>query len=235
MIGNDRAFGGNLWAQLDGVTQYLRDNLDVEYRIKPEGLSVEALQRQEVWPYPREALREAALNARMHRDYADPGDIQVRLQSDRLSLWNPTVAQVFYYAGLVERWGSGITRIRQALRAQGLPEPEMAEEAGGFRFTFLRDAYMPELLRAKGLSERQIKGVMYVKENGSIGNREYRELVGVSERTATNELRKPATWGKSMNTSTALEPLSAVIERFGPQRSLARIRGPPTPRPPPLT
>lgn len=161
-----------------------------------------------------EALREAVLNALMHRDYADSGDIQVRLYPDRLSLWNPgtlyggltvevlrredhpsrlrnpAIAQVLYYAGLVERWGSGITRIRQALRDQGLPEPEMAEEAGGFRLTFLKDAYTPELLRARGLSERQVWGVMYAKEHGGIGNREYQEVAGVSKCTASRDLEQ---------------------------------------------
>jgi len=219
LISGERTFDGSLWEQLDGVMEYLRDSLDIQYRIEPEGLSVEELQRQEVWPYPHEALREAVLNALMHRDYADPGDIQVRLYPDRLSLWNPgelyggltvevlrredhpsrlrnpAIAQVFYYAGLVERWGSGITRMRQALREQGLPEPEMAEEAGGFRLTLLKDAYTPELLRARGLSERQVRGVMYAKEHGGITNREYQEVAGVSKRTASRDLEQLTGWG----------------------------------------
>lgn len=36
------------------------------------------------------------------------------------------------------------------------------------------------------LSERQIKAVIYVKENGRITNREYQELVSTTKKTATS-------------------------------------------------
>ncbi len=39
-----------------------------------------------------------------------------------------------------------------------------------------------------GLSERQIKTVLYVKEKGKITNKEYQTLNAVSKRTATNDL-----------------------------------------------
>lgn len=39
-----------------------------------------------------------------------------------------------------------------------------------------------------GLSERQIKGVVRVKEKGSITNREYRELTGLSDEGARRDL-----------------------------------------------
>jgi len=40
------------------------------------------------------------------------------------------------------------------------------------------------------LNERQIKAVLYVKERGRIGNKEYQELFGVSEATATRDLKE---------------------------------------------
>lgn len=103
-------------------------------------------------------------------------------------LRNPLMAQAFYFAGIIERWGSGTTRIVDLCRGQELPEPEFANWQGGVRVTFLKDPYTPERLRAMGLNERQIKAVMYVKKQGSISNREYQDLVGVKERTATLEL-----------------------------------------------
>ncbi len=70
-----------------------------------------------------EALREAVMNALIHRDYTYPEDIQIRLEEDRLEVWipgeqpppltpealysphssvlrNPLIAQAFYFAGL---------------------------------------------------------------------------------------------------------------------------------------
>jgi hypothetical protein len=39
--------------------------------------------------YPLEALREAVVNAIVHRDYTDPGNIQIRIFDDRLEIWSP--------------------------------------------------------------------------------------------------------------------------------------------------
>jgi ATP-dependent DNA helicase RecG len=38
---------------------------------------------------PESALREALLNAVIHRDYAVPAPIQIRVYADRLLIWNP--------------------------------------------------------------------------------------------------------------------------------------------------
>jgi len=46
-----------------------------------------------------------------------------------------------------------------------------------------------------GLNERQIKAVMYVKENGKITNMEYQKINSVSDETARVELNKMAEKG----------------------------------------
>ncbi|WP_240913588.1 DeoR family transcriptional regulator [Thermococcus sp. JdF3] len=51
-----------------------------------------------------------------------------------------------------------------------------------------KDIYTRDYLRKLGLNERQIKAVLYVKENGKIGNKEYQELFNVSRQTATRDL-----------------------------------------------
>lgn len=66
---------------------------------------------------------------------------------------------------------------------------------GGFKVVFIRDPYTPERLRALGLLDRQIRTVLYAKEKGATTNREYRELVGVKERTATEDLARLVTMG----------------------------------------
>jgi len=205
-------FGGTLWEQLDGAMERFRRLLKVALDVRVTGPSLEGLRHREVWEYPLDALREAVTNALIHRDYAAPGDIQVRLEDDALQIWNPgrlpegirleqlrapshpsvlrnpLVARVFYSAGLIEQWGTGTTRILEWCREAGLPEPEFREEAGGFRVVFLKDPFTPERLRAMGLNERQVKAVLHVKQHGSIGNKEYQELTGARERTATLEL-----------------------------------------------
>ena len=51
-----------------------------------------------------------------------------------------------------------------------------------------KDIYTEEYLRKKGLNERQIKAVMYVKEKGKITNREYRGMFGITDRMALIDL-----------------------------------------------
>ncbi len=74
------------------------------------------------------------------------------------------------------------------MKEAALPEPEYEEEMGGFSVYFHKDIYTKEYLRKKGLNERQVKAVMYVKEKGKITNKEYQEICNTSERTATRDL-----------------------------------------------
>ncbi len=205
-------FKGTLWEQLDAAMERFRQVLKVQFEVRVEDLSLDGLQRKDVWEYPLEALREAVINALIHRDYTVPADIQIRLYEDRLEIWNvgellppltpeslrgphgsvlrnPLLAQTFYFAGLIERWGTGTTRIIALCREQKLPEPEFAHWQGGLRVTFLKDPHTPDRLRGLGLNERQIKAVLHVKEHGSISNRTYRELTGLSDEGARLDLK----------------------------------------------
>ncbi len=206
-------FKGTLWEQLEGAMERFRQVLKVRFEIKVEEATLEGLQRKEVWEYPLEALREALINALIHRDYTIPADIQIKIHEDRLEIWNagelppplrpddlrgphrsvlrnPLIAQAFYFAGLIERWGTGTTRIIELCRQQGLPEPEFQHQQGGFLVTFSKDPYTPERLRALGLNERQIQAVLYVKEHGKITNREFRALTGISDEGARLDLKR---------------------------------------------
>nr|WP_206204338.1 DeoR family transcriptional regulator [Thermococcus sp. LS1] len=53
-----------------------------------------------------------------------------------------------------------------------------------------KDIYTEDYLRKLGLNDRQIRAVLYVKEKGKIGNKEYQKLFGVSEATATRDLKE---------------------------------------------
>ena len=207
-------FDGTLWEQLNGAMERFRRILQVRFEVKVSDLSLEGLARTDIWEYPLEALREAVINALIHRDYTVATDIQIRLYDNELSIWNPgglpseltveqlrepqhlsvlrnpLLAQAFYFAGLIERWGTGTARIIALCREQGLPEPEFNADALQFRVRFLKDPYTPERLRKMGLNERQVQAVNYAKEYGKITNREYRRITGVSDEGARLDLRQ---------------------------------------------
>lgn len=197
---------GNLFLQVDKLVEAIKKHLNVRFVIKE-------IEREDVWDYPIPAIREACINALIHRDYMDPADIQIKIYDDRIWFWNPgklpegltvemlkgehyskprnkLIAMVFYYAGLIERWGTGTKRMVELCKEQGLPEPEFKEFGDGFSVTFYKDIYNEEYLRKMGLNERQIKAVLYVKERGKITNKEYRELNGLSDEGARQDILK---------------------------------------------
>lgn len=127
-----------------------------------------SIQRKERFAYPLSALREALLNAVVHRSYTDPSDIQIKIFDDKITLFSPgtfyggisiadiqadnyrsslrnkLVAEGFYLINAIEKYGSGFIRIRQAL--QDYPEVnfEIKEFAGGVMVTFAQK--QPELI-----------------------------------------------------------------------------------------
>jgi ATP-dependent DNA helicase RecG len=97
------------------------------------------------------ALREAVLNAVVHKDYAIGAPIQISVYADKLLIWNrgelppnwtvekllskhasipfnPDVASVFFRAGMIESWGRGIERLLEACQEAHTPAPELRYE-----------------------------------------------------------------------------------------------------------
>ncbi|ADQ40173.1 putative transcriptional regulator [Caldicellulosiruptor acetigenus I77R1B] len=201
---------GNLFKQLDGLMEAIKKHLNVRFEIK-------GIEREDIWDYPLEAIREAVINALIHRDYLSLADIQIKIFDDKIWFYNPGklpeeitiemlkqdhasiprnrhIAYVFFLAGLIEKWGSGTKRMVELCKEAGLPEPEFKEE-GGFVVEFYKDIYTEEYLAKLGLNERQIRAVMYVKEKGRITNKEYQEICSVSKATATRDLTELVNMG----------------------------------------
>lgn len=103
---------------------------------------------------------------------------------------NELIAKVFFLAGFIDAWESGTIRMMTECKKAGLPEPVYKEAGGGMQVTFLKDIYTEEYLQKMGLNERQIKAVLYVKENGSIVNAIYQKINSTTKPTATRDLRE---------------------------------------------
>lgn len=201
---DDRMVVGTVLEQIPEAMDFIQKNINVEFAMtgKPE--------REQIWDYPLEALREALINAVCHRDYTILSNIEIRIYEDRLIIWSPGnlpfgitldelfkphsstlrnkgLAEVFYDLELIEQWGSGIEKMQQYCMNAGLPDP-VFEEHQGFQVVFLKDIYNEDYLRKMNLNERQIKAVMYVKEKGKITNKEYQDVCNTSKRTSSRDL-----------------------------------------------
>jgi len=199
---------GNLFEQITSALEILRTKYLIS-KIKFEGIH-----RREILEYPYEALREAIINALIHRNYIGASSIQIRVYSDRLVIMNegklpPEVpveklktehlskprntllADIFYKAGFIESWGRGTIKIMEKCQEQGLPEPDFEEEYGVMKVVFYKDKLTEDNLRKLGINERQIKAVMYVKEKNSINLSSFKAIVsGVSEKTLYRDLQE---------------------------------------------
>src|SRR5690606_6160922 len=196
---------GNLFEQVEGTI----DLLFTKY-IKAI-ISYDEIHRNETYEYPKEAVREALLNAIAHKDYSGSTPIQIRVYPDKLMIWNeghlpenwtvrnllnshssrpynPDIANAFFRSGYVESWGRGISKMTELCVAAGLPEPSYVVEGSDFWVIFKKDIYNTEYLESLGLNDRQVKAVLFAKEKGKITNSDYQTLNSISKRTATTEL-----------------------------------------------
>jgi ATP-dependent DNA helicase RecG len=120
-----------------------------------------------------------------------PPEVPVeKLKINHLSIpRNTLLAEIFYYAGFIESWGHGTIKIVEECVEQGLPEPDFVEEHGVMTVTFYKDKWNGENLKKLGLNERQVKAVLYVKDNRKITNSEYQKLNNVSKPMASIDLK----------------------------------------------
>lgn len=196
---------GNLFEQIETTIDLLFTKY-IKALISYEGIS-----RVETYEYPKDAVREALLNAVAHKDYSSGATIQISVYDDKLMIWNagqlpkdwtvetllrkhasnpynPEIANALFRSGYIESWGRGISKMTNLCMEAGLPKPEFEYDATGLWVTFRKDLLNAEYLVEIGLNERQVKAMMYVKENGRVTNREYQALNKVSNRTATYDL-----------------------------------------------
>jgi ATP-dependent DNA helicase RecG len=196
---------GNLFEQIEKTTELLFTKYIKAF------ISYEGLNRVETYEYPREAIREALLNAIAHKDYSGGVPIQISVYKDKLMIWNeghlpdnwtlqtllykhsskpfnPDIANALFRSGYIESWGRGISKMTEQCFNFGLPAPLFFFKSSGFWVEFRKDIYTYNQLKELGLNERQIKAVLFVKENGKINNSDYQTLNNVSKATATRDL-----------------------------------------------
>ena len=205
---DDKIFGGNLLTQFNETLKYIYTKLSVEYIIENSG------PRKEVWEIPEVAIKEALVNALVHRDYYEKGArIAVEIFDDRIEITNPgglvnSIAKsdfgkrslsrnplifgLFQRLHMVEQIGSGISRIRQSIQEAGLLEPYFNLE-GMFSVTLYRpfnfelwiDIYWKEKL-----NNSQYQILIQIHKNNHISKSKLLTLVGISKTAIDKNINK---------------------------------------------
>jgi len=196
---------GNLFEQIEKTTELLFTKY-IKALISYEGLN-----RVETFEYPKEAIREALLNAVAHKDYSGGVPIQISVYKDKLMIWNegelpenwtietlldkhaskpfnPDIANALFRSGYIESWGRGISKMNEQCFDFGLPAPLFYFKGSGFWVEFKKDIYHEKYLIEFGLNERQLNALIFFKSNGEIFSSEYKNRYKVTDRTARYDL-----------------------------------------------
>ena len=154
---DDLAFQDEVKGSLIEQAEKVIDLLLTKY-LKAQ-ITYDGLQRKESFPVPPAALREAILNAIVHKDYASGIPIQISVYDNQLIIWNegelpedwtvaklkvkhpsrpynPDIANAFFRSGLIESWGRGTIKILNEAKAAKTPAPVFRYDDSGFYVIF---------------------------------------------------------------------------------------------------
>ena len=197
---------GNLFEQIEKTMDLLFSKYFKAF------ISYDPIHRIETFEFPREAVREALLNAVAHKDYSGGVPIQISVYKDKFMIWNegqlpenwtietlldkhsskpynPDIATTLFRSGYIESWGRGISKMTEQCLKMDLPEPSFYYKSSGFWVEFRKDIYNQQYLEKLGLNARQVKAVLFVKENENINNTAYQQINDIGKTTATEDLQ----------------------------------------------
>ena len=163
-----REFKGPIQSQMESAYQYVLEKINM-------GMTIKGMYRQDVYELPTDSIREVIANAVAHRNYLEPGNIQVALYDDRLEVTspgmllnnvtiskmmegyskprNPAIARAFAYMKIIEKWGTGIPRLFESCEKYGLPKPELFDFDGDFRVNMYRKNKINDNTSMKSMDE----------------------------------------------------------------------------------
>lgn len=155
---------GTIPEMLDGALAFVRKNTRTKTIIDPD-----TGKRRDRSDYPVNSVREAVLNALVHRDYSihtEGMPIQLRIFADRLEITNPgglygrlsidtlgkiqpdtrnpVIATALEVLDVTENRYSGIPTILRECKAHGLPDPEFVNLRGEFTVIFRLQESVPD-------------------------------------------------------------------------------------------
>jgi ATP-dependent DNA helicase RecG len=207
----------DLISEVEGVLAFLRKHISKEFIITANPARIER------WEYPLEALREIVLNMIVHRDYTHHGNSSIKIFPDRIEFFNPghlpnnisisdlhkgtyvsdcrnkLIAKIFKEIEWIERYGTGIRRIRDYFKEYGSPEPRFENFQHGFMVTVfplnLKDeiAFERKDLEKdleKDLTQNQKNILRAIQNNDHITQQELSGIVGINDKNIRNNIAK---------------------------------------------
>ncbi len=203
-----KEFSGSLFQQMDEVYDY------IDFRNQIHS-SYQKLYRIDQRDYPETAVREALLNLLIHREYSYRASSFVSLYADRIEFTsiggllsgvtlndvmmgisvcrNIKLANIFYRLELIEAYGTGMRKIREAYSETG-KKPEIETSENAFKIILPNLNVQTEMKKAdvnKPADDDQEEAVISLaKKQGTFTRKDVQKELGISQTTCGRLLKK---------------------------------------------
>jgi ATP-dependent DNA helicase RecG len=199
---------GDLFSQLNSAIGFVMSRLNKQFVITHT-------KREESLEIPEIALREAIINAIVHRDYYLPGPIKIAIYDDRIEIFSPgnfpgplkstqlesgityirnhVICKIFREAGYIEKLGSGFLTIFNSYREYRLPLPEVID-GNGFIKCVLPRKTKAQLSENTNEEQDEILRLFFIADEMSA--QEIAAHLNISRQTAARRLSKLVNQGK---------------------------------------
>ena len=198
----------DLFKEIDDIMTFIKKHLKVEYIITGNP------QRIERFDYPLDAIREIVVNMVVHRDYRDSSASIIKIFDDKIEFYNPgklyggitvqdllsgnyisksrnkLIARVFKEIGIIERYGSGIMRVRKICKEYGIKEPEFNEIFNGFQVILYNEKLVVTDKVTDKVTDNQQAIINHIVENKNISASQISKIIGISKRKVLQNILK---------------------------------------------
>lgn len=199
---------GSLLLQAEQVTEL------IYLKYLKAKITYQGIQRVEAYPFPKEAVREAVLNAIVHKDYQSGIPIQISVYANRLYIandgylpkgwsleelmmkhrskpYNPLLANAFYRAGLIESWGRGIEKMKQSCISAGIPLPKYHIKPGDIMVEFQgqQEDEKEAVIPSQHLNSTQQKIISMILVDPCMTQKEMATQIGLSSEAIKKNIR----------------------------------------------
>lgn len=196
---DSKEFCGSLFKQLEDSVNYLA-------LCNKTSSVIQGVLRTDQQDYPEEAIREALLNALVHRDYSFSGSIIINVNDQKMEFIslggllpglstddirigisqprNKKLAEVFHRLRLIESYGTGIRRIYKLYESCSA-QPIMEATRNAFKIVLpnMNAFSATQNVEKKSLpvTAQMQKVLDYISEHGQISEKEMSDMLGLKK------------------------------------------------------
>lgn len=169
-MADHQIYTGDVFELVDQATRFVMTHISNWVGTRETGDTAEVPTKFEL---PYDAVKEAIVNAVVHRDYTSNASVQVMLFKDRLEVWspgglprgmtigklfaahksvpvNPLLARAMYLKGYIEKSGTGTGDMIAKCASWGVPAPEWYEDdPDDFRVVLKRPVSVTNMVKTR--------------------------------------------------------------------------------------